>query len=95
MGFHSRFQRGDGNVVKGTLDVQKDPQSVVTIKNRFLYVTNNSAKGYVTGVILPKCMSCIGEVMRQVCSASQSMSFSSALKKNEVREIGLKDLGSW
>ena len=33
--------------------------------------------------------------MRQVCSASQSMSFSRVLKKNDVRDIGLKDLGSW
>ena len=56
MGFHARFQRGNGNIVKSTLDVQEDPQSVVTVKNGFLYVTNNSAKGYVTGVILPKGM---------------------------------------
>ena len=56
MGFHSRFKRVNGNVVKSTLDIQEDPQSVVTIENRFLYVTNNSAKSYVTGVILPKSM---------------------------------------
>ena len=56
MGFHSRFKRGNGNVVKGTLDVQKDSQSVVTIKNRFFNVANNSAKSYVTGVIFPKGM---------------------------------------
>ena len=56
MGPHSSFQRVNGNVVKGTLDVQKDPQSVVTIKNRFFYVAHNPAQGYVTGVIFPKCM---------------------------------------
>ena len=56
MGFHSRFKRGNGDVVKSTLDVQEDPQGVVTIKNRFLYVANNSAEGYVTRVILPKGM---------------------------------------
>ena len=56
VGFHARFKRGNSDVVKGTLDIQEDPQSELTIKNRFFYVTNNSAKGYVTGVIPPKCM---------------------------------------
>ena len=56
VGFHPRFKRGNGNVVKGTLDVQKDSQSVVTIKNRFFNVAYNSAKSYVTGVIFPKGM---------------------------------------
>ena len=56
MGFHSRFKRVNGNVVKSTLDIQEDPQSVVTIENRFLYVTNNSAKSYVARVVFPKGM---------------------------------------
>ena len=56
MGFHSRFKRGNGDVVKGALDIKKDSQSVVTIKNRFFNVANNSAKSYVTRVIFPKGM---------------------------------------
>ena len=56
MGLHSRFKRGNGNVVKCTLDVQEDSQSVVTIENRFFNVANDSAKSYVTGVIFPKGM---------------------------------------
>ena len=56
MGFHTRFKRVYSNVVKSTLDIKEDSQSVVTIKNRFFYVSNNSAKSYVTGVIFPKGM---------------------------------------
>ena len=56
MGLHSRFKRGNGNVVKCTLDVQEDSQGVVTIENRFFNVANDSAKSYVTGVIFPKGM---------------------------------------
>jgi hypothetical protein len=56
MGFHARFKRGNSDVVKSTLDIQEDPQSELTIKNRFFYVTNNSAQGYVTRVIFPEGM---------------------------------------
>jgi hypothetical protein len=56
MSFHSRFQRGNSNVVKGTLDVQKNSQSVLTIKDRFFYVAHDSAKSYVTRVIFPESM---------------------------------------
>ena len=56
MGFHSRFKRGNGDVVKSTLDVQKNSQGVLTIKYRFFNVAHNSAKSYVTRVVFPKGM---------------------------------------
>ena len=56
MSFHSGFKRVNGDIIKGPLDVKKDSQSVVTIENRFLYVTNDSAKSYVARVVFPKGM---------------------------------------
>ena len=56
MGFHSGFERVNGDVVKSTLDVQEDPQSVLTVENRFFNVTNNPAKSYVTRVTFPEGM---------------------------------------
>jgi hypothetical protein len=43
-------------VVKGTLDVQEDPQGILPIEDGFFNFSNNFTKSYFAGVIAPKSM---------------------------------------
>ena len=53
---HSIFYGFKSDVVKGTLDIQKDTQCKLTMEYGFFYIAYRLAQGHITGVILPEGM---------------------------------------